>query len=147
MSYLPHLRIQATAIHAAIVHPDDEPYLDAGKRKLFFLSPRGVRMKALPSEIQELFCEGHFVCADDRGAHFGFIVLRDGVSVRAALDILARHNVRVLPPHHSSEPVASDTIEAIQAVASDFAVLHGFTARQVIEHAHAARGFPIFALQ
>ena len=124
----------------------DEPYLDAGKRKIFFLSPRGVRMRALPAEIRELFCESHFICVDDRGAHFGFIVLRDGVTARAAVAILARHNVKVLPPHHSCEPVARETIEAIQAAASDFGVLHGLTAREVIAHVNAARGFPPFAL-
>ena len=144
MSYMPRLTFQT--IQSAILLPDDEPYLDAGKRKLWFLSPRGVRMKALPTEIQELFHESAFVCADDRGAHFGFIVLRDHVTVRAAREILAHYNVKVLPAHHSSEPVAAETIAAIQACAPDFGVLHGFTARQVIEHAHAARGFPMFVL-
>lgn len=124
----------------------EEQYLDVGKRKIFFLSPTGVRMRALPAEIQDLFSESHFVCADDKGAHFGFIVLRGGVSVRAAVDILAKHNVKVLPPHHSREPVVQDTIEALQECAPDFGVLHGFTARQVVNAANQARGFPPFAL-
>lgn len=121
-------------------------YLDGDKRKLFFLSPRGFSMKALPADVRELFCEMHFVCADDRGAHFGFGVLCDGVTVASALEILARHTVRVLPPHHSSEPVAPETIEAIQTAAPDFNVRDGFNAREVIEHARQARGFPIFSL-
>lgn len=126
---------------------EEKPYLDGTERKIFFLAPRGFSVRKLPENVRDLFARFDFVCADDRGTHFGRGIVRDDVTVADALAVLSTFSgLLILPPHSSTEPVPAHIIEALQQCAPDFGVLHGFTARQVVNAANQARGFPPFAL-
>jgi hypothetical protein len=126
---------------------DDAPYLDGTERKIFFLTPRGFRVRTLPENVRDLFSRFDFVCADHQGAHFGRGIVRDGVTVADALAVLSTYNgLLILPPHHSREPVSQKLVEALERCAPDFAVIPGDTSRQVIEKANTARGFAPFVL-